>query len=437
MGALLVESRLTIPWFGSARSAACRWASGELSSGGPCTPYFFGSAELPADALGDALTETDGLGITGAVLAVAVACAAGASSWPAQAATPIRKTNAGFIISTYSTRSESPDARLPSRLSTTSLMHRLASFLVAFTAAVSVACSSNNESSADMAACTDIANARCSRIASCSSAAMTYRFPDMGTCESLFLASCLGALAAPSAGVTSAWEETCSQTIANANVWSCDDFLFNQNIPAACVVPAGTVASGAPCAFDTQCESSFCAIVPGSACGTCAAATQPGDSCAHLAACATTQTCEASNMQCVAFAALGQACGTSQPCAGGLSCTGGGMCEPALTTVKADCPTSGPGCDFYQDLTCNQQSGCEPVPFVGAGQPCGYIQYETVSCEGGAQCIASVCAAAAPVGQPCDLVSGPVCIAPSRCILSADAGATKGTCQISDATKCQ
>jgi len=67
-----------------------------LSSAGPCTPYFFGSAELAvADALGDALTETDALGVTGAVLAVA--CAAGASSWPAQAPTPIRKTNAVFM----------------------------------------------------------------------------------------------------------------------------------------------------------------------------------------------------------------------------------------------------------------------------------------------------------------------------------------------------
>ncbi len=313
-------------------------------------------------------------------------------------------------------------------------MKLLASFFhVALTAAVIAACGSSSASSNDMAACTDIANARCSRIASCSSTALTYWFPDMGTCQSVFVASCMGALAAPSTGATSAWVETCSQTIANASAWSCDDFLFNQNIPTACVVPAGTLASGAACAFDTQCQSSFCAIVPGAACGTCAAATQPGDSCAELTACATPQTgseaCEPSNKQCVAFASLGQACGASQPCAAGLSCTGAGMCAPALATVKADCPTSGPGCDFFQDLTCNSQSGCEPVPFVAAAQPCGYIQYENVSCEGGAQCIGGVCVAAAAVGQPCHLGSGPVCIAPSRCIL--------GTCQIDDATKCQ
>lgn len=59
---------------------ARREACGDLSSGGPCTPYFFGSAALAvADGLTDALTETDALGITGAGV-LTVACAAGASS---------------------------------------------------------------------------------------------------------------------------------------------------------------------------------------------------------------------------------------------------------------------------------------------------------------------------------------------------------------------
>jgi hypothetical protein len=106
--------------------------------------------------------------------------------------------------------------------------------------------------------------------------------------------------------------------------------------------------------------------------------------------------------------------------------------------MGATCLSGGAGCDFYEGITCNAETmTCAAVQFVGPGQACGYINMQNVFCVAGAECVSGTCLAAAPVGQPCDLVSGPICIVPSHCIVSAGAdGGTAGTCQIYDATMC-
>jgi hypothetical protein len=300
------------------------------------------------------------------------------------------------------------------------------------------ACSPPNIASSNgTAACTDYAYAHCSRVAACSPTAMAFRYPDVGTCKSLLEANCLAAVAAPSHGATPAFEEACSQAESNTT-WSCDDFLLDQNVPPACVTPTGSAINGAACAFDSQCVSGFCAVVPGNPCGTCAPAPQVGDSCAELVACATTQACDATSMQCVAFATLAQPCSASQPCAVGLGCANG-TCQMESETVGAACPANGPGCDFYQGITCNTGTfTCMAEQLASSGQACGYIDSQGVSCSAGALCINGLCVGASPVGQPCDLVAGPVCIVPSRCIVTGGTadGGTTGTCQIYDATLC-
>jgi hypothetical protein len=300
------------------------------------------------------------------------------------------------------------------------------------------ACSPPNIASSNgTAACTDYAYAHCSRVAACSPTAMAFRYPNVGTCKSLILANCLAAVAAPSHGATPAFEESCSLTT-SSTTWSCDDFLYDQNAPPGCVTPTGSEANGAACAFDSQCVTGFCAIAPGNACGTCAAPPQPGDSCAQLATCAATQVCEPTTMQCVPFATLSQPCSASQPCAVGLGCANG-TCQTESETMGSACPASGAGCDFYQGLTCNTESStCVAEQLVASGQPCGFIDSQNVNCSAGAMCLDGLCVAASPVGQPCDLVAGPVCILPSHCIVTAGTadGGTTGTCQIYDATQC-
>jgi hypothetical protein len=312
-------------------------------------------------------------------------------------------------------------------------------FYVVLCTILAASCSPPNiASTSGAAACADLAFARCSRISACSATAMAYRYPNVDTCKSLFQANCLENVAAN--GVTPAFEEGCAQAISSPS-WSCDDFLLDQNIPPACMAPAGSQPTGSACVTASQCSGGFCAIESGAACGTCASPPAVGSSCATIAGCAVGQTCEVDNMQCTAYATLSQPCSTTQPCAAGLGCaSSSSTCEPQAEMLGAACLVGGAGCDFYQGISCNSTTMiCASVQFVGPGQACGFIGTQDVYCVAGAQCLGGTCVAAAPVGQACDLVNGPICISPSHCIVSADAGAdggTSGTCQIYDPTLC-
>src|SRR5262249_38916453 len=128
-------------------------------------------------------------------------------------------------------------------------------------------------------ACTDLAHARCTHLASCSATAIALRFGDETTCEAQEKSNCISSLAAPSTGNSPTHNESCSAAIAT---WACPDYLNNTATPPACQQQTGSLIAGAACAFAGQCQSGFCAIVPGSACGMCAPAPVAGDSCAEL-----------------------------------------------------------------------------------------------------------------------------------------------------------
>jgi len=292
-------------------------------------------------------------------------------------------------------------------------------------------------------ACADNAYARCSRLSACSPVGIQFRYGDEATCEALFKGFCLSNLASPSTGATPATAEACAQAIPS---WDCNDFVFNQNVPPECGTQPGQQPMGGACAFPSQCQSAFCAIAPGAACGACAPQPKPGDSCANLTTCGLTLNCESATNTCAAFGVMGAPCGPSLPCGGGLGCSGAnamqnGTCQPTATTVGAPCTPGSAGCDFYSGLVCNALSGqCARMQLAKGGQSCGSVNYQNAVCEGQGDCLGEtttpgVCRASAALGEACDLVQGPHCVGPARCI-SSDGG-TGGICAVHNAAACR
>jgi hypothetical protein len=298
-------------------------------------------------------------------------------------------------------------------------------------------------------ACNDNAHYHCLELQMCSNENLVTQYGDEATCETRLAAACKASLSAPSTGNSAAHAEACAQAYRTE---ACTNYLDDEP-PAACQTAVGGLANGAACGMPGQCETGFCAIVPGSMCGACAPAPQAGDSCATLTTCGQFLACDTTVEQCSTFAAAGAACNRSQLCGDGLYCVGAtstqsGVCQPAGERVGATCdPTgkSGPGCDRLAGLTCNSMSDqCATIQFVAAGAPCGTVGGQLVLCAGAGTCSAAIgadaaagetCSSPANDGASCNLVSGPFCLEPARCIVNGEGG-TSGTCQLPSAADC-
>jgi hypothetical protein len=321
-------------------------------------------------------------------------------------------------------------------------------------ALLALACSPANVGGVDAgpsadSVCTDDAYARCSRYQTCSPTTVQIRFGDETTCNTVYKAFCLANLGAPSTGTTISGLQTCTQQIPE---WACSDFLEAQNTPPGCATPSGQIAAGAVCSFSGQCQSAFCAIVPGATCGVCAATPQAGDSCAQLTQCGPSLTCLSSSETCAGAAGPMASCAPAQSCTVGNECIGAnyttgapGTCQAAVETLGDPCSSTTNECDYYAGLTCNSQSKqCVQLTVNGAGQPCDYIAAsgQTFYCGAGGKCITSTpggpgtCTGSSPIGGTCDLVMGPACVPPARCIAASEGG-TSGTCQVPDGSACQ
>ncbi len=159
-------------------------------------------------------------------------------------------------------------------------------------------------------ACGDRAHQNCLKIATCSAEVLTTTYGSETACETRLKLNCLNTLAAASNGNNASSAEACAQAFP---AWACNDY-FDLRPPAACAQSKGGLSNGQTCGVPGQCQSGFCAIDPGSACGTCAPVPQAGDSCAALTSCGQLLTCFAATKTCVAFAAAGGSCGSGQPC---------------------------------------------------------------------------------------------------------------------------
>ena len=293
-------------------------------------------------------------------------------------------------------------------------------------------------------ACADSANARCNRIETCSPTAILARYADIGSCVSVLVQNCMNAAAAPSTGTTAASVEGCANAM---GAWACNDLIVNKNPPSQCLNATGGLADGAACGFAQQCQTGFCSIVPGAPCGVCANAPKPGDTCASLTTCGQNLACAAANV-CEPYGASGDACDSAHfPCSAGLACVGAtgttkGTCQASVTTLGAACVSNGAACDYWAGLACNSLNQvCAPVVLANPGEQCGYVNLQNTGCLDGlctgiVGAMPGTCVQYARLDGDCDLVSGPFCFTPARCIVTVDGG-TAGTCQVPDATMCQ
>jgi hypothetical protein len=288
-------------------------------------------------------------------------------------------------------------------------------------------------------ACTDLANTRCNMRMMCGPGTLQRIYGDMTTCLAREKLGCLNALAAPSTGNSPSATESC---VAAYGSLGCADFLAG-NPPSACVY-SGSIATGAACAFNGQCSTTYCTNNTTAACGTCG---MPTGSCTDTG-CARGQQCV--NDACVTPATLDSPCDPDHPCAADLSCVGAimgqsGTCQQAVSNLGGNCSpgaTDGAACDAKQELFCNTKSKvCQNIAYVGDGMPCGVLTDGSFAiCLQSGTCVLAgtskmgTCKAAAPDGGECNTATGVGCMPPAKCVIS-DSG-TVGQCQVADATKC-
>ena len=312
--------------------------------------------------------------------------------------------------------------------------------LVAAVAAVAGCGKTSAVSSAE--ACADLAQARCTKRASCSNgASITRVYGDMGTCLDREKTACQNGLAGPGSGNNPDMVEAC---VAAFPTLSCADF-FDNKPPAACA-PTGSRANGGACVFNGQCTSGFCSGTKFATCGMCADPPASGDSCA-TSACDHGQACVDSTSLCQDRGTLNGTCDADHPCGSGLSCAGNnattpGTCQNALTALNLPCGGTLPGCDGNVGLHCGGPSGtgksCIMTSYVNNATPCGtmgdgsFVQCTRGDCYTATGLIAGgqqgTCKTDAADGAACDTVLGPGCTPPARCVVTA--GSSAGTCTI-------
>jgi hypothetical protein len=309
-------------------------------------------------------------------------------------------------------------------------------------------------------ACTAEAEALCTLRSSCTDGFNIGLFyGSLAACISRTSATCVTALAAADTSQTLANIDSCTSSYPAEQ---CADY-FDDDPVASCVPPVGTGAIGAPCGFDSQCASAFCATGQYRVCGTCQRLPAVGAPCQVEADCGRDLGCaipgSLTEGTCAAFVPSGGQCLTgARPCMSGYACVGdipatatSGICTLSPTTVGAACDgtrKTAPNCNGTYGLACIPAAAgtsigtCKAIPLVEAGMTCGDMGTAPLTgitdCKQGGLCVKSMtagnpatCVAAAADGMPCDNdpATGPPCLTPAKCVAKADGG-TAGTCTL-------
>jgi hypothetical protein len=270
-------------------------------------------------------------------------------------------------------------------------------------------------------ACNHFAMSLCGQLNTCAPFVFQTIYGDTMTCITRTSLGCLPALGANGNQTTPAQLDACAQAIGSE---TCDAAADNAE-PQACDLP-GTLAAGAGCGSNAQCQSGYCKIPLGKACGTCTARAAAGAACSVDVDCAAGLVC--SGTTCVMPAATGAACSMTQPCMRTLACIGGQCATPLAAGATCSGPT---GCDASKGLYCDMQKTCAQTGTAPAGQPCGIIGSSVVACTAGATCavasgISGTCHQPAADGALCGPGIG--CLAPATCI--------GGKCQLPSPSSC-
>jgi hypothetical protein len=217
--------------------------------------------------------------------------------------------------------------------------------------------------------------------------------------------------------VSTYYGDTCQKWI--RQFWGRTNTSMKDAVPA-CWSP-GTLAIGAPCTLGQDCQSEYCEVVAGKACGTCKARLATDATCnvAKYNQCVSNSTCVGA--KCIAFGDVGASCTSSNGCYTDLACLSG-KCAPRLAVGDACDPTLGSAeCGVTQ--VCNTKTlRCEYWTLAKADQPCGRADSGSYAlCERGLTCKVTdtfsgtgVCVAKVEIGEACT-VDGLECVWPATC----------------------
>jgi hypothetical protein len=305
---------------------------------------------------------------------------------------------------------------------------------------------------ASSAACTTLAAADCAIAARCQADEISEFYGTMAVCLVRRGLACENDLNSAASKLACAAAEATE---------SCALFLSNVGGPSVCYASRGTGAIGTACSVAQECASSFCATPPAGVCGTCQPAPVAGTSCSSLDNCGDQGlTCNRSTGICVALAGPGGTCSEAQPCESELSCVsadgGAGSCQLEGQSVGVTCDArhrTAPSCDGSFDLYCDDTTGsptfgtCQPEALALPGAACDVIDGVNTLCTNASDCDTNafrtdggpskVCVPRAVDGAPCNSVTGPACIGPSRCIgTTLDGGTVVGVCTVPRLTTC-
>src|SRR5262245_23734776 len=116
--------------------------------------------------------------------------------------------------------------------------------------------------------CTRHAQAQCERIDACARWQLEELYGDVATCVARYKLWCLAEVGAPGTSRTAEHQAACADAVAKL---SCDDWLydFTAKTGDVCSLKSGTLATGQPCARNSQCASTYCKKGE-TACGVCA-----------------------------------------------------------------------------------------------------------------------------------------------------------------------
>lgn len=264
--------------------------------------------------------------------------------------------------------------------------------------------------------CAAYTAATCGKMAQCWPWLLKASYGDMETCIHRSASLCSNVLTANGSSWTPEKIDACAAALPTI---SCDTWW--NSVAPACDPGPGQLADGASCIDKSQCQGGTCLQGGSSGCGVCASVSPLGGACQASAECAAGAACSPEG-KCVLPIEEGGACDAQNLCAVSLRCVEGKCAR--LARAGDACDPAGLDCNFFEGLTCDPASGkCAPVKLAPAGEPCGPINGELITCGAGAVCSPQgVCVAPLPDGAACNAQSESACAPPATCI--------GGTCTI-------
>lgn len=295
-----------------------------------------------------------------------------------------------------------------------------------------VGCGNSGGSGSDPAeaACDAWARATCDNLARCTPHVLRTSVGSVERCVERQRPACVARLHAPETAETAQLVAACAAALPDV---ACTAFGAN-GLPEACRPRPGKRPNGEACAVSSQCESTYCKKGKWAQCGVCMERGGPTWPCESTADCAFGLQCSATSTtkQCLAEVYELDKCDASHICVFPLFCKlgkcaqgsgEGAACDPLLK----DCV---PGTSLFCHVATKQ---CEPRPYVGLGEPCGYIEGGFVACDWGGTCKLEGggkghCAAVPDEGASCDENADPACTGGLVC--------HEGTCRPDDPQRC-